>query len=37
MPDPQLYVPRFNLMDPDEVRPFVDTGADGGASEGAVP
>jgi transcriptional regulator len=23
MPDPQLYVPRFNLMDPDDVRPFV--------------
>jgi transcriptional regulator len=24
MPDSQLYVPRFNVMDPDEVRPFVD-------------
>lgn len=23
MPDAQLYVPRFNLMDPDAVRPFV--------------
>lgn len=23
-PDPQLYVPRFNVMDPDDVRPFVD-------------
>lgn len=23
MPDPQLYVPRFNVMDPDDVRPFV--------------
>lgn len=23
MPDPQLYVPRFNLMDPEDVRPFV--------------
>jgi transcriptional regulator len=23
MPDPQLYVPRFNVMDPDVVRPFV--------------
>ena len=23
MTDPQLYVPRFNVMDPDDVRPFV--------------
>jgi transcriptional regulator len=23
VPDPQLYVPRSNVMDPDEVRPFV--------------
>lgn len=23
MADPQLYVPRFNVMDPDDVRPFV--------------
>ena len=23
-PDPQLYVPRFNVMAPDDVRPFVD-------------
>lgn len=23
MEDPQLYVPRFNVMDPDDVRPFV--------------
>ena len=23
MPDPQLYVPRLNVMDPDDVRPFV--------------
>jgi transcriptional regulator len=23
VPDPQLYAPRFNVMDPDEVRPFV--------------
>jgi transcriptional regulator len=23
MADPQLYVPRFNAMDPDDVRPFV--------------
>ncbi len=24
MEDPQLYVPRFNQMEPDDVRPFVD-------------
>ena len=24
MPDSQLYVPRFNVMDPDDVRPFVE-------------
>lgn len=24
MTDPQLYVPRFNLMEPDDVRPFVE-------------
>ena len=44
--DPQLYVPRFNVMEPDDVRPFVEAvataqlvtvGAEGLRADGTDP